>query len=70
MCLPGLFSSPKAPPPPPPPKIELPPTPPTPAQADMKQQSQAAPASDQGMGGAVTRRVRKSLTIQSALGTF
>jgi hypothetical protein len=41
-----------------------------PTQSDIKQQTQAAPAADQGMAGSVTRRARKSLTIASSLGTF
>lgn len=69
MCLPGLFSAPKVAPPPPPPKIELPTPPPAPAAADVKQQSAAAPSSADEMGQSMRKRVRKSLTIASALGT-
>jgi hypothetical protein len=71
MCLPGLFSAPKAPPPPPAPKIELPEAPPAPAAADVKSQSSPAAAAPAGeeMSAALRRRMRRSLTIASSIGT-
>lgn len=69
MC---FMSAPKMPPPAPPPKIELPEAPPAPAMPDIKQQSRAAQAgvTDAGAGmDDIRRRVRRSLTIGSALGT-
>lgn len=71
MCLPGLFSAPKVEPPPPPPKIELPTPPPapTPASGDVKKQIEPAPASTTEIGQSMRKRVRKSLTISSAIGT-
>ena len=58
-------------PPAPPPKVELPPPPPEPTPADTKKQSAPAPAqtSVDDMGRSTRKRVRKSLTIASALGT-
>lgn len=69
MC---FMSAPKTPPPAPPPKVELPEAPPTPAMADVKQQTKASSAGAITAGdamGNIRRRVRRSLTIGSAIGT-
>ena len=66
MC---FFSAPKAPSPAPPPKIEMPEPLPAAPMADVKQQSQAAPATSGSMGDQLRRRMRSRLTISSAIGT-
>lgn len=69
MC---FMSAPKAPAPAPPPQIKLPEPPPPAPMADIKQQSQAAPATTEGPAGMtdqLRRRMRSRLTIASAIGT-